>query len=71
VASAPANTTNDVSSKVALFGAVIFAMSDVAAVLADLVLVIAESAVEGSEFAELIAFVIVLAFGSGCSLAES
>lgn len=65
---APADTTDDVSSKVALLRALILPVTDVATILTHLVLVISKGSVESGEFAKLIAFVIVLAFGRGSSL---
>ena len=60
---APTDTTDDVSSKVALLRALILPVTDVAAILTDLVFIIPKGSVESSKLAELIAFVIVLAFG--------
>lgn len=68
VSGAPADTTDDVSGKVALLRALILPVTDVATILTDLVLVVSKSSVKSSEFAKLIAFVIVLAFGSGSGL---
>jgi len=68
VPGASADTADDISSKVALLRALILPVTDVAAVLADLVLIISKGSVESSKFAELIAFVIVLAFGCGSGL---
>ena len=65
---APANTADDVSSKVALLRTFILPVTDVAAILTDLVLIISKGSVESSEFAKLIALVVVLAFGCGSSL---
>ena len=65
---APADTADDVSSEVALLRTLILPVTDVAAVLTDLVLIISEGSIEGGKFAELIAFVIVLAFGCGSGL---
>ena len=65
---APADTTDDVSSKVALLRALILPVTDVAAILAHLILIISKSSVESGEFTELVAFVIVLAFGRGSGL---
>ena len=65
---APANTADDVSSKVALLRAFILPVTDVAAILTDLVFIISKGSVESSKFAELIAFVVVLAFRCGSSL---
>ena len=64
MASASANTADDVSSEVSCFRTVVFAMANSTAVLADLVFVVAECTVEGSEFTKLIAFMIVLTFRS-------
>jgi len=68
VPGAPADTADDVSSEVALLGTLILPVTDVAAILADLILIVSEGSIEGSKFAELIAFVIVLAFGCGSGL---
>jgi hypothetical protein len=65
---APADTTDDVSSKVALLRALILPVTDVAAILTDLVLIVSKGSVESSKFAKLIAFVIILAFGGGSGL---
>jgi len=70
VARATTNTTNDVSCEVALLWTVIFAMPKAPTVLANLVLVVTESTVQCCEFAKLIAFVVILAFGRRCSLEE-
>ena len=64
----PADTADDVSSKVALLRTLILPVTDVAAILTDLVLIVSESSIESGKFAELIAFVIVLAFGCGSGL---
>lgn len=50
MASIATDTANDIGSEISLFRAVVLAMSNLTAVLARLVLVIAESTVEGSEF---------------------
>lgn len=65
---APTDTTDDVSSKVALLRALILPVTDVAAVLTDLVFVVTKGSIESSKFAELIALVIVLAFRCGSGL---
>lgn len=65
---APADTADDVSSEVALLRTLILPVTDVATILTDLVLIVSEGSIKGSEFAELIAFVIVLAFGCGGGL---
>ena len=46
---ASANTTNDVSSKVTLFGAIIFAVTDATTVLTNLIFVVAKSTVQGGQ----------------------
>jgi hypothetical protein len=61
---AAANTTNDVSSEVPLLRTVVFAVTHTAAILADLIFVVAERTVESCKFAKLISFMIVLAFWS-------
>lgn len=66
--SAPANTADDVSSEVALLRAFILPVTDVAAILTDLVLIISKGSIESSKFAKLVAFVVVLAFWCGSSL---
>lgn len=68
VPSTAANTTDNISSEIALFRAVVFAMSDTATVLANLVLIIAQSTVESRKFTELVTLVIILTFWSRCSL---
>lgn len=68
VTSIAAHTTNDVGRVVLLLRAIILAMADLAAVLAGLVLVIAQGSVEGSQFTELIALQFVLALGNRGSL---
>jgi hypothetical protein len=65
---AAANTTDDVSSEVPLLRTIVFAVAHTAAILADLVFVIAEGTVESCKFAKLIAFMIVLTLWSGRSL---
>jgi hypothetical protein len=62
------DTTDDVSSEVFRLGAIIFAMANPATVLAYLVFVVAEGAVESGQFTKLIPLVVILAFGSGSSL---
>lgn len=65
---APADTTDDVSSKVALLRALILPVTDVAAVLTDLILVVSKGSVKCGKFAKLITLVIVLAFRCGSGL---
>lgn len=64
MSSATANATDDVGGKVLLLGAVVLTMTDATTIFADLVLVVAESTIEGCELAKLVALVIILAFGS-------
>jgi hypothetical protein len=59
-----ADAADDVGSKVALLGAIILAMADIAAVLTNLVFVVTESTVQCRKLAELVPLVIVLTFGS-------
>ena len=68
VASAAADTTNDVRCKVTLLGTVVFAMTNATAVLANLVLVVAESTVKCRKFPQLVPLVIVLTFRGRGSL---
>jgi hypothetical protein len=62
VARAATDTTDDVSGEITLFWAVVFAVTDVAAILTDLVLVVAERTVQGGQLAELVPLVVVLTF---------
>lgn len=62
------DTTDDVGSGVALFGAVILAMTDLTAVLTSLVFVITKGTVESSELTKLVAFQLILAFWNRRSL---
>ena len=71
MASVATDTTDDVGSEVALLGAVILAMANLATVLASLVLIITKGTVKSGEFSQLITLKLVLAFGNGCSLNES
>ena len=67
---AAANTTNDVSSEVSLLWAVVFAVTDTATVLADLVFVITESTIECRQLAKLVALVVILALRCRSSLKQ-
>ena len=69
--SVAADATDDVGGEVAGLRTVVLAVTDFAAVLAGLVLVVAEGAVEGCELAELVALEFVLAFGDGGRLCGS
>ena len=71
VTSTAADATDDVGGEVALLGAVVLAMTDAAAVLANLVLVVAKSTVEGGELAQLVTLVVVLTLGSRSCLKAS
>ena len=62
------NTADDVGGEVALVRTIVFAMTDLAAILASLVFVVAEGTVQGGELAELVALKLVLAFGDGSGL---
>jgi lipopolysaccharide export LptBFGC system permease protein LptF len=65
---APANTTDDISSKVALLRALILPVADVTTILTNLVFIVSKGSIESSKFAKLIAFVIILAFWRGSGL---
>lgn len=64
------NATDDIGSEVALFGTIVFAVSNFAAVLTGLVLIVTQGTVKGSQLAQLIALQFILTFGnrSGLSL---
>lgn len=62
------HATDDVGGEIALLWTVVLAVADLAAVLACLILIVSKGAVQGSEFAELIALKFVLAFWDGGSL---
>ena len=68
MAGVAADATDDVGGKVLCVRAVVFAVSDFAAVLAGLVLVVTEGTVECGELAGLIALELVLTFGDGGGL---
>jgi hypothetical protein len=68
VARAAAEPADNVGGVVALFRAVILAVTDVPAILADLVLVIAKRAVECGELAQLVPLMVVLTLGGRGSL---
>ena len=65
---ASADTADDVRCEVTLLGTVVLAMANITTVLADLVLVVAERTVKRGKLPKLVTFVIILAFGGGCSL---
>lgn len=64
-------SADDVGGKVSLFRTVPFTMSELAAVLAGLVLVIAKSTVEHGEFSKLLSLVIVLLVRSRSGLVDA
>lgn len=68
--SAATNTTDDISCEVPLLRTVIFAMPDASTVLADLVFIVTECAIESGKFAKLVAFMIVLTFWCGGRLKQ-
>lgn len=68
VTSITTNATNDVGSEVLFLWTIVFAMADLTAVLASLVLVITKSTVQRSELSKLVALEFVLSFGDRGSL---
>lgn len=64
MAGVTADTADDASSVVLLLGTVVLAMSNLPAVLACLVLVVAESSVQRSKLAQLVTLQLVLALGN-------
>jgi hypothetical protein len=62
------DTTDDIVRVVHLLWAIVLAMTNLAAVLASLVLVVSKSTVESGELTELVALEFVLAFGDRSSL---
>jgi hypothetical protein len=68
VTSVATDATDDVCGKVALFRAVVLAVSDLATVLAGLVFVVTKGTVESCELTELVALELVLAFGDRSGL---
>jgi hypothetical protein len=64
VAGITTNSANDAGGVVLPFGAVVFAMANLTAVLTSLVFVVSESSVERGEFSELVTLELVLAFGN-------
>lgn len=65
---ATTDTADNVRCEITLLGTVVLAVTNAAAVLANLVLVIAKRTVKRGEFTELIALVVILPFGSRSSL---
>ena len=68
VASLATDATDDTGREVLLLGAIVLAMTDLTAVLAGLVFVVAKSTVEGGELTELVTLEFVLTFRNGGSL---
>jgi hypothetical protein len=62
------DTANNVGSEVLSVRAVVLAVTNFAAVLASLVLVVTKGTVERGEFTQLVSLELVLAFGDGGSL---
>lgn len=70
VARVTAHTTDDAGSKVLALGTVVLAVTNLATVLASLVLVVSEGTVEGGQLTKLVPLELVLALGNGGSLSE-
>ena len=68
---ATADTADDVGGEVTLLRAVVLAVTDTTAILADLIFVITKSTIKSGKFTELVTLVIVLTFGSRCGLKKS
>lgn len=68
MASVSADAANDVGSEVALLWAVVLPMTDLATVLAGLVLIITESTVKSGKLAQLVTLQLILSFWNGCGL---
>lgn len=68
MASITTDSANDVGGEVACLWTIVLAMADLAAILTSLVFIVTQSAVECSQFAELITLEFVLAFGNGGGL---
>lgn len=63
-----ADTTDDVGCEVALLRTIVLAVTDPTAVLADLVLVVAQSSVQRGQLAKLVTLVVILTLRRGGSL---
>jgi len=68
VTSIATDATDDAGSVVLLLGTVKFAMADLAAVLASLVLIVTQCPVQGRELTELVTLELILPFRYGSSL---
>ena len=64
MASASANSANDVRGKVALLRAVVLAMADATTILANLVFVVTKCSIQRCKLTELVALMVVLPFWS-------
>lgn len=71
VTSVTADTADDVGSVVLLLRAVILPMTNLSAVLARLIFVIAKGSVQGSKLTQLVALELVLPLRDGCGLVIS
>lgn len=69
VAGVATDAADDAGGVVLALGTVVLAVTDLAAVLAGLVLVVAEGTVEGGELTKLVSLELVLTFGDGGGLA--
>ena len=70
MAGVTADTADNVGRIILLLGTVVLAMTDLTAVLASLVFIVAESSVKRSKFTQLVALELVLAFGDRGSLKQ-
>jgi len=68
VTSLTADAADDAGREVLFLRAVVLAMTNLTAVLAGLVLVVAEGTIEGGKFTKLVALEFVLTFRDGSSL---
>jgi hypothetical protein len=68
MASVPTDSANDICGEVALFWAIVLAMSNLTTVLASLIFIVTEGTVKSGQFAQLVSLELVLTFGnrSGC-----
>lgn len=71
VAGIATHTANDAGSEILLLRAVVLAVSDLAAILAGLVLIVTEGSVQSSQLTKLVTLQFVLALGNGSSLRMS
>jgi hypothetical protein len=62
------DATDDIGCEVALFWAIVLSVTNLAAVLACLILIVSKSTVECCKLAKLVALELVLAFGNRGSL---